>query len=98
MTTSVKISVHCASDKEVHIEVSGDPCGNNGIKVIQNGETHDLVVTDEKSVTVREVVCKTDRESWTCKNMKEYGDDMDCERYRCDVCGRTMKLYYDEMK
>jgi len=45
-----------------------------------------------------EVACRTERESWDCKNMKEYGDDMDCERYRCDVCGRTMKLYYDEMR
>ena len=51
-----------------------------------------------ESVENTEVACRTERESWYCKNMKEYGDDMDCERYRCDVCGRTMKLYYDEMK
>lgn len=56
MTTSVKISAHCDSNKEVHIYVSGDPCGNNGIKVIQDGESHDLVVYDGKSVTVKEVV------------------------------------------
>lgn len=56
MTTSVKISAHCDSTKEVHIEVIGDPCGNDGVKVIQDGETHDLVVYDGKSVTVKEVI------------------------------------------
>lgn len=44
------------------------------------------------------VVCETEEELVTCKNMKEYGDSMDCEKYKCDICGRKMKLYYDEMK
>lgn len=44
------------------------------------------------------VVCQTEKESLSCKNMKEYGNDMDCERYKCDVCGRKMKLSYDEMR
>ena len=44
------------------------------------------------------VVCETEEESLTCKNMKEYGKDMDCERYKCTVCGRRMKLDYDEMR
>lgn len=33
-----------------------------------------------------------------CPNMKEYGTDMDCERYKCDVCGRRYKLDYDDMR
>lgn len=45
-----------------------------------------------------EVICQTEKESLTCKNMKEYGQDMDCERYKCGVCGRKLKLDYDEMK
>lgn len=44
------------------------------------------------------VVCETEEESLTCKNMKEYGDSMDCERYKCTVCGRRTKLDYDEMR
>lgn len=44
------------------------------------------------------VVCQSEEESRTCKNMKEYGNGMDCERYSCTVCGRRMKLDYDEMK
>lgn len=46
------------------------------------------------------VVCTTERESWTCKNMKEVPGDtsMDYEHYECKVCGRRMKLDYEEMK
>lgn len=33
-----------------------------------------------------------------CPNMKEYGTDMDCERYKCGVCGRRYKLDYDDMR
>lgn len=45
-----------------------------------------------------EVICHTEKESLACKNMKEYGQDMEYERYKCDVCGRKMKLDYDEMR
>jgi hypothetical protein len=45
-------------------------------------------------------VCSTARESWDCPNMKPVeGDaDMQYEHYKCDVCGRTMRLDYEEMK
>lgn len=44
--------------------------------------------------------CKTERESWDCKNMKPVPGDlsMDYEHYECKVCGRRMKLDYEEMK
>lgn len=44
--------------------------------------------------------CKTERESWTCKNMKEVEGDlsMSFEHYECKVCGRRMALDYDEMR
>lgn len=56
MTSSVKINAHCANNKEVHIEISGDPCGNDGVKVIQDGESLELSVYDNKSVTIKEVI------------------------------------------
>lgn len=33
-----------------------------------------------------------------CPNMKEVGGGFDGERYRCDVCGATFFLDYDEMR
>ena len=44
--------------------------------------------------------CRSERDSWTCKNMKPVdGDtDMQFEHYECKVCGRHMSLDYDEMK
>lgn len=47
-----------------------------------------------------ELPCSSERQSWTCKNMKPVNGDMDMhyEHYKCEVCGRTMALDYDEMK
>lgn len=44
--------------------------------------------------------CESERESWSCKNMKprEGDTDMQFEHYDCKVCGRHMALDYDEMK
>ncbi len=44
--------------------------------------------------------CKTDRDSWGCKNMREVEGDtsMTREHYACKVCGRRMALDYDEMR
>lgn len=44
--------------------------------------------------------CKTDRESWYCKNMKTLKDDFDVsyEHYHCEICGRRESLDYEEMK
>lgn len=36
---------------------------------------------------------------WTeCPSIKEVGGDMDCERYKCEKCGYSYTLYYDEMR
>jgi len=46
------------------------------------------------------IPCTTDRQSWSCPNMKDVeGDtDMSGEHYECKVCGRRMFLDYDEMR
>ena len=45
-------------------------------------------------------ICMSDRESWSCRNMKEVDGDLDMsyEHYKCKVCGRTMTLDYEEMR
>ncbi len=41
----------------------------------------------------------SNRGHWTeCPGIKEVGGDMECERYRCDTCGKSYTLYYDEMR
>jgi hypothetical protein len=44
--------------------------------------------------------CKTEREAWSCPNLKdrENDTDMNYEHYDCKVCGRHVKLDYDEMR
>jgi hypothetical protein len=44
--------------------------------------------------------CKSEIESWSCPNMLplDGDDDLEYEHYRCEKCGRTMKLCYDDMK
>lgn len=58
MTTTVTIQAHCDDKKEVHIDICEDPCNesSNHKKVLQNGQQHSLVVYDNKSVTVREIL------------------------------------------
>jgi hypothetical protein len=40
----------------------------------------------------------TNQNEHLCPNMKEYGLDMEYERYECKVCGRRYKLDYEDMK
>lgn len=58
MTTTVTVEAHCDEKKEVHIDICEDPCNQNANhkKVLQNGDKHSLVVYDNKSVTVREIL------------------------------------------
>ncbi len=44
--------------------------------------------------------CKTERDSWQCKNMLPVDGDTSLthEHYACTVCGRRMSLDYDEMR
>lgn len=53
MTTSVKVSAHCASSKQVRITTRG-PDRETAEVVIQDGETNEQVVYDDLSITVKE--------------------------------------------
>jgi hypothetical protein len=35
---------------------------------------------------------------WECLNLKEVGGGFEGERYRCDVCGESYFLDYEDMK
>ena len=54
MTTQVKVSAHCSSDKEVHIAIEDGDTGENVI--IQDGETWERALYDRLSITVREIM------------------------------------------
>ena len=45
-------------------------------------------------------VCLTARDRWRCSQMKRVTDDkcMSSESYKCDRCGATISLDYDEMR
>lgn len=53
MTSKVTIEAHCSSSKEVHISVAGGYTGEN--RVLQDGESTEFYVYDEREVNVREV-------------------------------------------
>jgi len=54
MTTQVKVSAHCSTDKEVKIEVEEN--GAVETVFIQDGEVWERAVYDSKAITVREIV------------------------------------------
>lgn len=58
------------------------------------------VPTTEEIAGTENVMCTTDRQSWSCKNMQEVVGDLSMthEHYKCELCGRRMKLDYDEMR
>jgi negative regulator of sigma E activity len=56
MTTTVKVTAHCTSDKHVRITKKNLDGTNYEHVTIRDGETHELVVYDDWSVTVREEV------------------------------------------
>ncbi|MDO8180179.1 MAG: hypothetical protein Q7T62_18180 [Undibacterium sp.] len=51
MTTSVKVTAHCASTKEVQIHVSGVLDA-----VLQDGESKEICAYDARVIEVREVL------------------------------------------
>jgi hypothetical protein len=55
MTSSVKVSAHCGDNKKVQINVVEHDGVENTI-YLENGETTEISVYDEKSVSVKEVV------------------------------------------
>ena len=49
MTTTVTIHAHCASTKQVHITVTGQP-----VQVIQDGEKVEVYAYDERVISIKE--------------------------------------------
>lgn len=57
MTTTVKVSAHCANNKEVQVAISDIVSGNvKEAFTLQDGETAERVVYDDLTIAVREVV------------------------------------------
>jgi len=43
--------------------------------------------------------CHTDKSTYDCPHLSERNlTDMSGERYRCDICGKSFFLDYDEMR
>jgi hypothetical protein len=56
MTSLVKILAHCADTKQVIVEVTNkDGMVFDSSKTLKNGETLDVYIYDDRSVTAREV-------------------------------------------
>lgn len=54
---------------------------------------------DEGDKNKRPPECKTDEDLFKCPHLIERNlTDMNGERYRCDVCGKSFYLDYDEMR
>lgn len=53
MTTTVKIEAHCASTKEVVIEVVEDKAASS-VAVIQDGEKYECYAYDDRRIVVFE--------------------------------------------
>lgn len=51
MTTTVKITAHCASNKEVKVQVSGEH-----FATLQDGESVEAYAYDDRVIEVREVL------------------------------------------
>lgn len=56
MTTSVKVTAHCSSDKHVRINKENVDMTVGESVTIRDGETHEMVVYDDWHVIVREEV------------------------------------------
>ena len=59
MTTTVRVMAHCASNKEVVVtikEANADIDLPLEVFVLQDGETADHVVFDDRVISIREVV------------------------------------------
>jgi len=54
MTTTIKVSAHCADDVEVEVVVSGDGNSDAGTHTLLNGEQGKYYVYDDQTVTVKE--------------------------------------------
>lgn len=53
MTTTVKVEAHCASNKEVVVEVIEAKAATQAV-VIQDGEKYECYAYDDRQIVVRE--------------------------------------------
>ena len=53
MTSTVKVSAHCAPDKRVSVVLETSP-GNNECHILKDGEVREWYVYDARSITVNE--------------------------------------------
>ena len=51
MTSTVKVTAHCSDDKHVEVSLNGETQA-----VIQNGESKDFYVYDDREISVKEVL------------------------------------------
>jgi hypothetical protein len=63
-------------------------------------DAHREMLATLTGADIEPVHCKTERDSWTCPNMKEVENDTSLthEHYKCDLCGRRVSLDYDEIR
>lgn len=54
MTTTVKIEAHCASSKEVKVDISDDSGGLAETRTLQDGEKIEVHAYDARRITVYE--------------------------------------------
>ncbi len=54
MTTTVKIEAHCASSKEVKVDISDDAGGLAETRTLQDGEKIEVYAYDARRITVYE--------------------------------------------
>lgn len=54
MTTTVKVTAHCADNTEVHVRIS-HPKHPSEIKVLQDGESVEVYAYDDRIISVKEL-------------------------------------------
>lgn len=55
MTTTVIVKAHCVDSKEVHV-ITTDPYNPQPVKILQDGETLEVVAFDERTILIMEVI------------------------------------------
>lgn len=54
MTTSVKVTACCSTDKEVIVSINSEQTGET--HTLQNGESEEYFVYDDREITAKEVM------------------------------------------
>lgn len=58
MTTTITVAAHCNPDTEVQVTVTDSRFATPELTILQDGETTEKVVFDDRSITIREVMLK----------------------------------------